>query len=230
MIAASQDNSPGIHAQRGRMIALWAYCLVLACGCRGVHSWKHEPAPAADDAACATHPIAIKRRIYVITRGPVGVVGAPQGFGVEVVAALNVLPSCNAILVPPDTPIDPPQAPPGSLPPSLMMIDGPSPTSEIDEILVITVTEMLPFRPMRLSAVIERRLASDNLIISREHRTWNAPVDEDPPGPNPLNRFMLNHPPPPGVIQQHELSRLSPRAFYRNVAVDIGQGFASGPI
>jgi hypothetical protein len=206
-----------------------AFCLLFAAGCQGIHFGRTAAVPPAEDAACAANPIAIKRRIYVITRGPVGVVGAPQGFGVEVVAALNVLPTCNAVLVPPGTPIDPPQAPQGALPPALMMIDGPSPTSEIDEILVITVTEMLPFRPMRLSAVIERRLASDNVIISREHRTWNAPVDEDPPGPNPLNRFMLNHPPPPGVIQQHELSRLSPRAFYRNVAVDIGQGFAAGP-
>jgi hypothetical protein len=179
--------------------------------------------------SCPEDGVPIPRRFYVLARGPIGVVGPPQGFVMEVLAALNCRPGCNAILLPPDAPLDPL---PGTAGPPMALLQLPERLESdpaLEELVLIDVVEFQPFRPMRISAVIERRNISDGTTLSRDHRTWNAPQDLEPLSPSKFNRYILNHPQPLGTVEQQELSRLSPQAFYRNVAYRLAGDLVASP-
>lgn len=223
--------TPCRRFRRRAGIWLCAMTLGLHPGCRAVHHWKHRhDPPVTEDQTCVSSLPAIQRRFYVIARGPSGTAGPPFGLGAEVVAAINALPNCDAVLLPPEArPGLPGPLPSGgqeSFPP---LPDGPPPPPTVDEVLIIEITESQPFRPMRLSALVERRSPADGMVIAREHRTWTAPVDTEPLAPHAFNRLILNHPPPLGVVEQHELARLSPRAFHQQVAQELAAELAISP-
>jgi hypothetical protein len=223
--------SKQMRSRRSALASLAAAALISPLlGCRAFHRWRHRHDPVVEDSQCVDATASVKRRVYVICRGPASLAGPPSGFGPEVVAALNALPGFNAILLPPNAPLEPPPNDPNGPPLAVMMLpDGPSPTGAIDEILLIEINEMQPFRPMRLCAVLERRSAADGVVLSREHRAWNAPADMEPLYPSHFNRMILNHPPSLGEVEQHELSRLSPVTFFRNVAGDVAREMATRP-
>lgn len=217
------------HRRAG--ICLCTMALGLHPGCRAVHHWKHRhDPPTAEDQTCVSSLPAIQRRFYVIARGPSGTAGPPFGLGAEVVAAINALPNCDAVLLPPDVRPGPPgPLPPGEAEAFRPLPDGPPPPPTVDEVLIIEITESQPFRPMRLSALVERRSPSDGMVIAREHRTWTAPLDTEPLAPHSFNHLILNHPPPLGVVEQHELARLSPRTFHQRVAQELAAELAISP-
>jgi|GEM_PF-2261072 len=202
-------------------------------GCHGLSGQCHSTSEAGLAGAgnsCPEDGVPIPRRFYVVARGPIGVVGPPQGFVVEVLAALNCRPGCSAILLPPDAPLNPL---PGTAGPPMALLQLPErlPSDpSLEELVLIDVVEFQPFRPMRISAVIERRSISDGTTLSRDHRTWNAPQDLEPLSPSKFNRYILNHPQPLGTVEQQELSRLSPQAFYRNVAYRLAGDLVASPI
>ncbi|SFI36933.1 hypothetical protein [Planctomicrobium piriforme] len=215
-----------------RRTAAIAGCALLLSGQPGCHHlafWKHGHAEKEAEDACKCPQFAVPHRIYVVAHGPIGVAGPPQGFVVEVVAALNSIPNCNAILLPPNAPLEPLPGTPGPPAAILQLPDGLDPNPVIEQLLIIDIVEIQQFRPMRLSAVLERRTVADGMVISRDHRTWNAPIDIEPQGPSKFSRFILNHPPPLDITEQHELSRLSPQTFYRNIAQQLAGELVAVP-
>lgn len=198
-------------------------------GC-AAHRW-HRRKKGKAGGECADGETAIPRRFFVSPQGPTGINGVAGSLGREVAAALNTQPKCSAVLLPVDFPIDaPPDAPPGPSGQLLHFIESIGPSSAIDELLIVFTTEVVAFRPMRISAILERRSIQDGTTMSREHRTWNAPQDVQPLSPSPVNRLILNHPLPLDVTENQELSRLSPLTFQQKVAVDIARELSSSPI
>lgn len=183
------------------------------------------------EAACAGGMQQIQRRFFVSSQGRIGVNGEAGSLARELTAALNATANCSAIMLPLDFPIDPaPGSPPGSSPQLLRFIESAGPSPAIDELLVVYVTDIIPFRPMRISAVLERRSIAEGIVLHRDQRTWNAPLDMDPLSPSPLNRMLLNRPPPMGLVEKHELNRLSPLTFQRDVAAKVAQELAIAPL
>ncbi|WP_437227787.1 hypothetical protein SH661x_000554 [Planctomicrobium sp. SH661] len=205
---------------------------LIPTGCAQLHRRKNREAKQEDsEAACTNAALRIQRRFFVSSQGPLGVNGEAGGFAREIVAAMNTIPGCSAILLPLNFPIDPPPGmPPGPSPQLLRYIEAAGPSPAVDELLVVHVTDVAPFRPMRISAVLERRSIGDGTTLSRDHKTWNAPLDMDPLSPNGFNRFLLNHPPPMGVVENHELNRLSPQTFQRGVAEQVATEIARSPL
>ncbi len=204
-------------------------CLLPQTGCHGILSRK-EKCPVTE---CPPGEVIVPtpRRVFVLETTPpercIG--GAPHQFVLEVVAALNQHPGCNAILLPPTV----------NLEEMIRMKSGASegemrvpmePDSALEEILLINVLEVLPFRPMRLQAIIERRHLFDGTLISRNTRTWNAPADCEPQGPSKFNRFRLWHPPPLAAIESKEMDRLSPHTFMKNIANEIAVEIVARPV
>jgi hypothetical protein len=212
-------------------LGLGACLLGPSSGCHGVFWWKHD-AVAEQSAAVAgisSTPAAptVKRRMLVVSRSPQDfVVGPHLDFAQELVAALNTSGGFEAILAPPEMPIP---CPGEGEPPAITPAGGPVAGVDYDEILVVEVTEIRPYPPLRLSAVLERRAAADGQILSRSYRTWNGPVDMQPLYPHPFTRKALWHPAPLGEVEQNELSRLSPHTFFRNVAADVVREIAGSP-
>ncbi|WP_437187512.1 hypothetical protein SH668x_000909 [Planctomicrobium sp. SH668] len=169
---------------------------------------------------------AVPRRYFVQAASPLSINGAPGDFAYEIVAALNTEENCSAYLLPPGMSLGTPDSLSQEFQDWKMHLGA---DVTIDEILIVNVTDVVPFRPMRLSAFIERRSADSGFSISTLHRTWNAPIDDEPLDPHPFNRKVLQRPPPLGLVQHHELSRLSPKTFQRNVATQIGSELAQLP-
>lgn len=191
----------------------------------------HRAKKAEREAQCSPDELRIQRRFFVSPQGQLGINGEPGSFAREIVAALNALPYCSAILMPIDFPIDPPPGhPPGPSQELQAFVASAGSSPAIDELLIVYVTDVVPFRPMRLSAILERRSLVDGMVISRDHRTWNAPIDLDPTGPSAANRKLLNHPPPAGIAEIHELSRLSPRTFQHGIATELALELANSPL
>jgi len=211
---------------------LLAGALGLFCnwGC-AAHRGEHQPDQQIMEAACAGGMQQIQRRFFVSSQGRIGVNGEAGSLARELTAALNATANCSAIMLPLDFPIDPaPGSPPGSSPQLLRFIESAGPSPAIDELLVVYVTDIIPFRPMRISAVLERRSIAEGIVLHRDQRTWNAPLDMDPLSPSPLNRMLLNRPPPMGLVEKHELNRLSPLTFQRDVAAKVAQELAIAPL
>jgi len=205
-----------------RLFSGWIGVAGLLAGCQGLHR-RQDNSSSEDGAVCLKSGSAIPRRIYVATTAPHQMIvgGIEHQFVLEVIAALNSLPNCNAILLPPHFSLESLTGPEGMRPGMSEIPDVYSPDSALEELLLIDVVEMIPYRPMRLRAVLERRLLADGMVISREHRTWNAPEDQEPMFPNPFNRFILNHPQPLAQVEAQELARLSPQTFMRDVARQV---------
>lgn len=227
------ENIPGTHFTRRH----WCFSVVglaisggLMPGC-ALHRWKRREDHTREEAACADGVPQIQRRFFVSSQGRLGINGEAGSFAREIAAAVNAIPGCSAVLLPLDFPIDsPPDLPPGPSRQLLQFIERTGPSPAIDELLLVHVTDVVAFRPMRISAVIERRSIGDGMTLSREHRTWNAPLDMDPLSPNPINRFLLNHPVPMGVAENHELNRVSPQTFQRTVAEQVAQQLSRAPL
>lgn len=211
--------------------SLWLLALLVAAsllsGCRWLPRWGREECDS--ECACAVTVAPPPRRIYIITPG-LPPPGAQPGLVPELIAALNAQPQCQAVPIPVE--LLPPPLPDGEIDFAAACRNHPegmSLTAELDEVLIIHVLEVQPFRPMRVTARIERRMAFDGSLISQAHRTWVAPPDLEPLAPNPVNRHILRHPPPLGAVAQHELSRLSPRTFYGNIAAELALEIARPP-
>lgn len=204
-------------------------CVILLCGlclnsgCR-TWGWWHRDETAASETCDLQGPVPPNRRVFVVT-GP-GHHDGQELFVAEVVAALQSHQQCEVVHLPIHDPafdpmtgeftIDPVKWPPISVTP--------------DTVLTIRVTELFPFRPMRLSADVELRYAVGGHVVYRDTRTWQAPVDVEPMPPGRLNRKILNHPLPPGIQEHEELSRLSPRTFMGNVARGLAQELLAVPL
>lgn len=226
---------------------------VLASGCQ--QFWgRRKSAPTNAQESC-THQkfegAVIPRRFFIASRNgdrgygrggqsgsggemtaPLnfGVTGSPNPFLVEVLAAFNSKPNCNAVPIPQHVLYQlEGDGGEGTITSLQTQPDRFDPNPSLEELLVIDVVEVQPYRPMRLSAIVERRHVADGSLISRKHRTWNAPKDDEPQGPNPLNRILLNHPPPLYEVEEKELGRLSPIAFYRNVAQELVEDVLTSP-
>ncbi|HWL09035.1 MAG TPA: hypothetical protein VNQ76_11540 [Planctomicrobium sp.] len=204
------------------LISLTVPVLAFETGCHAL-GLKRSKSDEEEAVACLNAASSIPRRIYIATTSSqqriVG--GVEHQFVLEVVAALNSIPNCNAILLPPYYPLEALAGPEGMRPGLSEIQDAYDPDTALEEILLIDVIEMLPYRPMRLRAVLERRHISDGTLISRDHRTWNAPTDNIPLAPGKLNRFLLNRPQPLGHVEAEEMSRLSPQTFMRDVANQV---------
>lgn len=205
--------------------------LLLLTSCAS-HRGAHDNQSTRDEVPCANGGVPqIQRRFFVSAQGRMGVNGEPGSFARELAAALNATPNCTAILLPVDFPIHaPPEAGSPFPPPLARWIEMAGPSPAIDELLIVSVTDIVPFRPMRISAVLERHSLSDGTVIWRDQRTWNAPLDMDPLSPNPINRMILNRPPPLGVVEKHELNRLSPVTFQHTVAEQLATELAASPL
>lgn len=206
---------------------------VLLTGCESWRLWRrHESSPSGgecDVRNCSEQPI--PRFITITDRSPIGVVNDRTLFTQELVAALNELPYCEAALLPPNAPLPSVLQTSGTgIPPWEQPVMESGPSLGLDEIWIVQVTEIQPFRPMRLCASIECRQASDGMIIRRLVRTWNAPVDDEPMAPSHFNAKILFRPPPRAVVEHHELSRLSPRTFFRNVAQEVAIELTAPPL
>lgn len=200
--------------------------LLLQQGC-----FLHRAKKAEQEAECSAGEVRIPRRFFVSPQGQLGINGEPGSFAREIVASLNAQPGCSAILLPIDFPIDsPPGQPPGPSQELQAFITSAGLSPAIDELLIVYVTDVVPFRPMRLSAILERRSIADGMVISRDHRTWNAPIDLDPTGPSAANRKLLNGPPPAGIAEIHELTRLSPKTFQHGVANEVALELVTSPL
>ncbi|WP_437192250.1 hypothetical protein [Planctomicrobium sp. SH527] len=226
---------------------------VLTSGCQQI--WRRKKSTTQTAGESCSHEkfngTEIPRRFFVASRngdrgrGPgmqsggsmemsaplnFGVTGSPNPFLVEVLAAFNSRPNCNAIPIPPHVLYQfDGEGTEGAVMSLQTHPDRFDPNPSFEEVLVIDVVEVQPYRPMRLSAIVERRNVADGSLISRKHQTWNAPKDDEPQGPNPLNRILLNHPPPLHEVEDKELGRLSPIAFYRNVAKELVDGVLASP-
>lgn len=191
----------------------------------------HRAKKAEKEAQCSANEVRIPRRFFVSPQGQLGINGEPGSFAREIVASLNAMPGCSAILLPLDFPIDSrPEQGMGPSPELQAFIASAGPSPAIDELLIVYVTDVVPFRPMRLSAILERRSIADGMVISRDHRTWNAPIDLDPTGPSAANRKLLNRPPPAGIAEIQELTRLSPKTFQHGVANEVALELVSSPL
>jgi len=218
----------GRHLQKSLLLLSLAAIELHGCS----HLPRHKARKAEEEAAqCLAAQQQIARRFFISSQGRMGVNGQAGSFARELTASINAIPNCTAIMLPLDFPVDaPPGQEPGPSPQLLQFIHSAGPSDAIDEVLIVHVTDVVDFRPMRISAVLERRTVGDGVVIARDHRTWNAPVDNQPLSPSRLNRFILNHPPAAAVVEQMELSRLSPQTFQRTVAEGLAQELSVSPL
>jgi len=210
-------------------IGLGGLCLFPA-GCLHLHG-KHKASQEAAETPCATGIPQIQRRFFVASQGRLGINAEAGSFARELSAAINATPNCTAVLLPLDCPIlAHPSTGPGFSPQLMHCVEMAGPSPAVDELLIVAVTDVVAFRPMRIGAILERRSLADGAVIWHDQRTWNAPLDMDPISPNPINRMILNRPPPLGVVEKHELDRLSPQTFQRSVVEKLAAELAASPL
>ncbi|WP_437204150.1 hypothetical protein [Planctomicrobium sp. SH664] len=218
---SSSHSSSGPWRRPASLLCLMGIALLMVSGCQSWFPWK-KCEPTAPPAECgplldANQPI--PRSVSVLDRSTVGIPGERTFFTQELVAALNQVPYCQAILLPPNFPL--PGAPYAGAPQPEECPQASEIPVGTDEIWIVQVTEIQPFRPIRVCATIERRQSYDGLLIERIQRTWDAPIDDEPLAPSHFNARILRKPPPRGIVEHHELSRLSPRTYIRNITQEL---------
>jgi len=206
------------------MIAVFSSC--------AAHRGQKDASRGHDEVSCTNGTsLPIQRRFFVSSQGRLGINGEPGSFARELTASLNATPNCTAIMLPLDFPLHAtPESGSGMSPQLARWVEMAGPSPAVDELLIVSVTDVVPFRPMRIGAVLECRSLADGTVLWREQRTWNAPLDMDPISPSPINRVLLNRPPPLGVVEKHELNRLSPQTFQRSVAEKVAAELALSPL
>ncbi len=233
MTFSKNQSLPQSTSRRGMLIRLISGSIVAFGGQFGCQAFRRQSEKAADDGVvCLVNPSAIPRRFFIAaTSAHQRIIGGIENqFVKEVIAALNSISNCNAILLPPHFSLEALSGPDGVRPEMSGLVDVYSPDAALEELLLIHVVEMIPYRPMRLSAVLERRHVSDGTLISRDHRTWNAPTDDQPLAPNKFTRFILNHPQPLSQVEAEEMGRLSPLTFMKDVAREIAIELMATPV
>lgn len=207
---------------------LLSACVPLAVlGATGCHSWPWHK----QEVECTepTGPV-IQRRFFVEERRAFNPLNETHPFVTELIAAINLRPACQTFFVPweqtmlvaaggawqvpacPGVPPEPPQLP------------------TVDQYLLVQVTEVVPYRPMRMSAIIEQRSAALNYAPVIRHRTWEAMVDDKPLTPRHFDTKLFEKPEPVFIIEDRDLSRLSPRIFFRFVARQLALELATAPM
>ena len=207
-----------------RIAGLVVALLLTSSGCYRFEWWiPRVPHRVAREADCAAERGAIIMRRYLIMPGEPRAFdsGPATVLSQEIASAVNAIPGCNAVLVP-HAILHP--GPPCEL---VGMSGEPLPMPDVDEILVISVSDFQPYRPMRVGVHIER-ISPGGFLLGNQRRTYRAPDDGEPLGPHPFNNLILKHPPPVAVLEDHELTRLSPTRFLTHVAGEFAHELAAG--
>lgn len=176
--------------------------------------WRTEEVPCAGQVAPA-----IPRRYFIEERRPLAPGAVTHPFVHELTGALNLHPGCQGYLIPWEQPLLMAGQGTGWQPPAVPLSAceaGAIPA--IDQYLLVEVTEVVPYRPMRLSAVLELRSAANGFIPLVQHRSWEGGVDAEPLHPKHYDTRLFEHPEPMFLMENRELGRLSPRVFFQQVA------------
>lgn len=223
------NSSPHMPGPAGRgLLVLLAIAGLMHGGCRWCGKWKRGKSATAGAAVVESAPI--PRRVFVVT-GRTGVAGQEE-FVAELVAALNKIRHCEVVCVPAPLPIDRCSALNQQFEPQVVIdpLRWPPLSPSPDTVLYVDLTELRPYRPMRLSARIELRDAHSGQTLYQKFRTWDAPSDLEPMPPSHLNLKLLHHPPPAALQEDLALGRLSPRVLMSHVAAEVACEILSLPL
>jgi hypothetical protein len=213
---------------------LWGTVALLlgsAPGCRSLRWWSQEEVEClcvtCGHAACPLMMLP-SRRIFVVEPHPDDLV---QGMFVrELIAELGKTNHCEVVLLPRPSPLYPGPPP---VPEAMPVIDEQQwpPVHPLpDTFLVVELSELEPYRPMRLGARIELKEIHTGETVFQTIRTWQAPVDESPSPPGLANLKLLNRPRPPSLEERAEMTRLSPRTFMNHVAQELARTLLQEPL
>lgn len=223
------NGLPPVRARIHRgLLCLLAIVGLMGNGCRWCGKWRPGKTATADVTVMEAAPV--PRRIFVVT-GRAGRAGQAE-FVAELVAALSQNQCCEVVCVPAPVPIDPCAVVDPQFEPQVVIdpLRWPPLATYPDTVLYVEVTELLPYRPMRMSARIELRDAHSGQTVYQTFRTWDAPSDLEPMPPGHLNLKLLHHPPPTAIQEEVALGRLSPRAFLTQVAGEVACELLSIPL